>query len=69
MSLEINFLNCNKAKIQLKVFDENKIYVIRLVPETIECKMRGDDAACLVYVSFVVMTPRDLLGIERLLLE
>lgn len=31
--------------------------------------MRGDDAACLVYVSFVVMTPRDLLGIERLLLE
>lgn len=43
-------------------------FVIGLVSETIECRMR-DDTTCLAYISFVVITQRDFLDIEKLLLE
>lgn len=47
-------------------FDENKIWVIGLVPEAIEWEY---DVTCLAYVSFVVLAWSDLIGIPQFLLE
>lgn len=70
MSSEINFLISRRLTCTSKYFfDENKVYVIGLVPETTEYRMGEDDATCLAYVSSVVITWSDLLGIEQLLLE